>query len=104
MKQLISSAVVAAIVSLIILQLDDVFEDDDTPEPVESQTRAGAAVTAIDSLSLSYTDDLVEDTWVNAARTPGADRRTLSNASNSVCYVTKIEIKGVQDRKIRTHV
>ena len=42
------------------------------------------------------TDALIEDTWVNAIRTAGSDLRTLTDASSSMCYLTKIEISGVQ--------
>jgi hypothetical protein len=45
---------------------------------------------------LSYTDELIEDGWVDGARTAGADHKPLTHASNSICYLTKIEIKGIQ--------
>lgn len=46
--------------------------------------------------AFSVTDALVEDTWVNASRGAGSDLRTLTDASTSMCYLTKIEISGVQ--------
>jgi hypothetical protein len=42
------------------------------------------------------TDELIEDGWVDATRTAGADQKPLEHAANSVCFLTKIEIKGVQ--------
>jgi hypothetical protein len=45
---------------------------------------------------LSVTDALIEDTWIDASRTAGSDLRTLTDASESMCYLTKIEISGVQ--------
>jgi hypothetical protein len=42
------------------------------------------------------TDELIEDGWVDATRTAGADLKPLEHSSSSVCFLTKIEIKGVQ--------
>lgn len=42
------------------------------------------------------TDELIEDGWVDAARTAGADQKPLEHSANSICFLTKIEIKGVQ--------
>jgi len=56
---------------------------------------AGAAGTESTGLSLRYTDSLIEDVWINAAGQAGADHRQLSAASNSVCFITKIEISGI---------
>lgn len=91
MRQILISALVAAAVSIAVLLLDEAFERDDDVEV------AGAArAPAVAGPALSYTDALTEDTWVNAARTAGSDRRVLTDSANSICYLTKIEIKGVQ--------
>jgi hypothetical protein len=47
-------------------------------------------------ISLRYTDEPAEDSWVDGARAAGADDRALSDASSSICFLTKIEIKGFQ--------
>jgi hypothetical protein len=98
MKQLSICALVAALVSVAIFLLEDVLETDDgdlaaTSAAVSDATN-GAAASAV--FPLRYTDALVEDTWVNAARQAGSDKRTLTSASSSVCYLTKIEISGSQ--------
>jgi hypothetical protein len=95
MKQLLSSAAIAAIVSFVVYWgLGGLGRDAAAPssETVQSQAPAVESNPPI----FSVTDALIEDTWVNAARTPGSDLRTLTDASNSVCYLTKIEIGGVQ--------
>lgn len=98
MKQLSICALVAALVSVSIFLLEDVLEADD-----DNISAASAAVSDVargdatpPAFSLRYTDALVEDTWVNAARQAGSDKRTLTSASSSVCYLTKIEISGSQ--------
>jgi len=98
MRQIVISAVVAAVVSAAVLLLGEALEPD---ESVGATTAAApqppaAAPQSPATPALSYTDELPEDTWINAARTAGADRRTLTDSANSICYITKIEIKGVQ--------
>jgi hypothetical protein len=94
MKPAIVSAIVAAIVSIGVVVLDEALERDD-----DDETGAADAATAAferGPLSLSYTEELPEDVWVDGSRTAGSDRRSLADASKSVCYITKIEIAGVQ--------
>jgi hypothetical protein len=96
MKSALISVVVAAIVSIVVLSFDDVFERDDDDRASDSASATSAAAAADRAgMSLSYTDELPEDVWVNG-RTPGSDRRSLADATHSVCYLTKLEIKGVQ--------
>ena len=59
-----------------------------------AQTVAAAGARA--PISFRYTDEPTEDSWVAGARAAGADDRSLSSASNSLCFLTKIEIKGFQ--------
>lgn len=96
MKPAIVSAIVAAIVSIGVLVLDETLEPDD--EDGIEQTSAGAAASALERAlpSLSYTEELPEDVWIDGSRTAGSDRRSLADASNSICYITKLEIAGVQ--------
>lgn len=92
MRQTLICAIVAAIVSTLVVFAEDVFErDDDSAEVgrVAQEIRPAG-------LALTFTDALTDDTWVNATRGAGADRRVLTDASNSICYLTKIQIKGVQ--------
>ncbi|MGD8340609.1 MAG: hypothetical protein PVH89_07485 [Gammaproteobacteria bacterium] len=103
MKNLLISALVAAVISLAAIAVYDRQAIDlERPAPVASSGGGSGAVDARPlepasvGPSLSYTDALVEDTWVNAGRTAGSDRRTLTDAAASVCYLTKIEISGIQ--------
>jgi hypothetical protein len=102
MKNLLISALVAAVVSLAAIAVHDRQETGlEQPESVAVSGVSGAIDTSPGSpasvgLSLSYTDALIEDTWINAGRTAGSDRRTLTSAASSVCYLTKVEISGIQ--------
>jgi hypothetical protein len=85
MRQGLISALVAAVVSIGAWQIMNLTRGDGPAE---------AAATTVASPVLRYTDELVEDGWV--ARAPGADEKPLERASNSICFLTKIEIKGIQ--------
>ena len=85
MKQGLISALIAAVVSIGAWQVMNLARGDGPTE---------AAPTTVAPLALRYTDELVEDGWV--ARAPGADEKPLERASNSICFLTKIEIKGIQ--------
>ena len=81
MKQAFVSAVVAALVSIGAWQV--------------MNARSGAEpVAAAAAPVLRVTEELIEDGWV--ARAPGADAKPLAPAASSICYLTKIEIKGVR--------
>ncbi len=93
MKNLLISGLVAAVVSLVVVALRDQQEIAvEQPVPMDGDNVATSTVGPV----LSYTDALIEDTWVNAGRTVGSDRRTLTSASSSVCYLTKVQISGIQ--------
>lgn len=99
MKQLLSSAGIAAIVSFAVYWgLGGLERDATSPstETVPSQVPAGSPAVSSNAPIFRVTDALLEDTWVNASRTAGSDLRTLTDASNSACYLTKVEISGVQ--------
>jgi hypothetical protein len=82
MRQVLIGAVVAAAVSIGVWLIVGTGGDSQPSD------------TAVPAPALSYTEDLIEDGWV--ARAPGADHKPLAPAANSVCYLTKIEIKGIQ--------
>ena len=99
MKNLLLSALVAAVISLAAIAVHDRQEialERPASVAVSGGSDAVDAGPASVGLSLSYSDALIEDTWVNAGRTAGSDRRTLTSAASSVCYLTKIEISGIQ--------
>jgi len=90
MKEALIGALVATVVCVGAFLLEERFDDDG------AQTVTAEAAASRAPVSLRYTDEPAEDSWVNGARAAGADDRSLSNASNSICFLTKIEIKGVQ--------
>ena len=87
MRQILISAVVAAVVCVGLFLVEDRFDADDTEDAAE-----GARA----PISLRYTVEPAEDSWVNGSRAAGADDRVLSSAANSICFLTKIEVKGFQ--------
>ena len=87
MRQILISALVAAVVCAGLFLIEDRFDDDDTAEGL-----AGSR----GPISLHYTVEPAEDSWVAGARGAGADDRVLSSAANSICFLTKIEVKGFQ--------
>ena len=83
MKEALIGALVATVVCGGAFLLADGFGGDDA-----AGTREPPA--------LRYTDEPPEDSWVDGARGPGVDDRPLSRAANSICFLTKIEVKGFQ--------
>jgi hypothetical protein len=90
-RQILISAIVAAVVCVGLFLVADRFDDDGA---AAATTEAAAGSRA--PLSLRYTGEPAEDSWVAGARGGGADDRVLSSAANSICFLTKIEVKGVQ--------
>jgi hypothetical protein len=82
MRQALISAFVAAAVSFGVWQV------------MNAQSTAEPAAVASAAPVFSVTDELIEDGWV--ARAPGSDAKPLAPAATSICYLTKIEIKGIQ--------
>ena len=91
MRQTLISALVAALVCIGFFVIEERFDDDDAP----AATAEGAAGSRA-PISLRYTAEPAEDSWVAGSRGAGADDRVLSSAANSICFLTKIEVKGVQ--------
>ena len=90
-RQIVISALVAAAVCAGFFLIEDRFDDADTAAATpEGVARSRAPI------SLRYTDEPAEDSWVAGAREAGADDRVLSSAANSICFLTKIEVKGFQ--------
>ena len=97
MKQTLLTIVTAALVSACIIWLEDVIEQDAADDVEQAVAAAAPSAIPLDlAAMLNITDALVEDTWVDASRTAGSDERTLTNAANSICYLTKVEISGIQ--------
>jgi hypothetical protein len=90
-RQTLISALVAALVCVGLFAIEDRFDDDDTPAATAEGTAGSRA-----PISLRYTAEPAEDSWVAGSRGAGADDRVLSSAANSICFLTKIEVKGVQ--------
>jgi hypothetical protein len=93
LRQLLMCAGIATAVGVIVWQLAD-----DGQFFGGNAAREGAAASEAASRAPTFrvTDELIEDGWVDATRTAGADQKPLEHAANSICFLTKIEIKGVQ--------
>lgn len=94
MKHIAVSAIVAAIISGIVLVLLPPRLGDnsmDTPDP--APTVVTEQIPA--ELNLQVGDALPEDVWLDGSRGAGDDHRILTNAENSVCFITKIDVRGI---------
>ena len=89
MREALIGALVATIVCVGAFLIAERFDDDDAQAASDVAGSRGP-------ISLRYTDEPTEDSWVAGGRASGADDRVLSNASNSICFLTKIEVKGFQ--------
>jgi len=94
MREALIGALVATTVCVGAFLIEERFDDDDA-----RTAAAGDAAGSRAPISFRYTDEPTEDSWVAGARAAGADDRSLSSASNSICFLTKIEVKGFQDPK-----
>jgi len=79
-NQALLSALVAAVVAVVVLQVGAGSDDDST---------AGPTV-------LNFTMENIEDSIVNGARYPGAEQKLLVDAENSICFLTKVHFKAMQ--------
>ena len=102
MKQVIVSAAVAAVVCVLAFAIEEVVERD---ESAIGDSLDGDVEVAIERpggvASLSYTVEPPEDSWVSGERQSGPDDRLLSDADNSVCFLTKVEISGIRSQEDR---
>ena len=95
MKHVVVSALVAAgvtggVLALFPRGLEDnslVSAPDATPPPAPDPAPAG--------LTLTVNDALPEDVWLDGSRQSGDDHRILTNSESSICFITKIDIRGV---------
>src|SRR6185503_12763704 len=86
MREALIGALVATTVCVGAFLIEERFDDDDA-----RTAAAGDAAGSRAPISFRYTDEPTEDSWA-----AGADDRSLSSASNSICFLTKIEVKGFQ--------
>lgn len=102
MKQVVAIAAFAAFFLALALAIMEVVERD---ESAIGDSADGDVTVGIDrpggAASLSYTAEPPEDSWVSGARQSGPDDRLLSDADNSVCFLTKVEISGIRSPEDR---
>lgn len=92
MRQVLFLVGIAVAIGAVVWRLTGTPRATSDPE----QPEASSAPAAAGAPRFRVTDELIEDGWVDASRTAGADQKPLEHSSNSVCFLTKIEIKGVQ--------
>lgn len=97
MKHALIGALVAVIATLVTVEL---AEDGDDSVDIDALAAAVASREPFAGRSaplvLSYTEELGEDAWVNGARGAGVDHKPLAATENSICFLTRVEIKGGQ--------
>ena len=94
MKQILIIVLIAAVVSGVVVQA---YRMTGAADPSGSAPAPAALpADAVQPLALSFTDALPEDVWVDGSRGAGDDHRSLTAADNSICFITKFEISGVQ--------
>jgi hypothetical protein len=84
----------AALVAIVALGVWEVVDIRSEVGRVSENVGMRGNASAIGPMRLHYTDELIEDGWV--ARTPGADLKPLAHSANSICFLTKVEIKGIR--------
>lgn len=97
------AAVIAALVSFAVVKLVPSGDAPAAAEPpldmdllAERLVSRPAIAAKLEPTVLTYTSEPAEDAWVDGARQPGTDHRSLAPASNSICYLTKVEISGIR--------
>ena len=101
MKEVLISAAVAAVVSLIVVQVADMDDDEEEVELDVGQLAAqvaGSEVIAerLQSTTVSAGVEPEIAAWVRINSGEGADIKTLANADNSVCFITHMKVGGFQ--------
>jgi hypothetical protein len=90
MKQFVGGIVIAALASLVTLQFvkSNAVADEEQPRPA----------------GIRFTEPSEQDAWVTGVSRSGEprlgaenDEKPLADATNSVCFLTKVEIKGQND-------
>jgi hypothetical protein len=102
MKQILVSAFVAALVCGIAFALFGINSSgvlgggaEESPAATASLASGTEPQAALPGLSLTVTDALPEDVWVDGSRQSGDDHRILTSAETSVCFISRIELAGV---------
>ncbi len=95
MKHVVVSALVAAGVTGAVLVLFPGGLEDNSPVPVPDAPPPPAADPAPAGLRLTVNEALPEDVWLDGSRGGGDDHRILTNAENSICFITKIDVRGI---------
>ena len=89
MKSALIAVVAAVATSLIVVNL-------------AGQSEGPSQVEDINPLTISFTEELPQDAWLRGINRDGSprpgpadDEKPLVDASNSVCFLTKVDIQGM---------
>jgi hypothetical protein len=95
MKHIVVSALVAAgVAGAVLVLFPRGLADNGEPSSVPGSPPMPSE-DASPPLALSVTDALTEDVWIDGSRGPGDDHRILTSVENSVCFITKIDVRGI---------
>ena len=87
---------IAAAIGVVVWRVAGTLSPSGGLDEREGRRSDGTPVAATAGPRFRVTDELIEDGWVDGTRAAGADDKPLEHSANSICFLTKIEIKGVQ--------
>lgn len=98
MKVIIISALVAMAVSVISWNLirTEQGNDPDSSQLNQLEMNYELVLERLNANTLSVSMEPEIAAWVRGTATTGADSKILSNAANSACFLTHIELSGIQ--------
>ena len=101
MREILTSAVVAALVSLIAVRFAAVEEEVEVQGPNIDELAGQLAghevmVQSLGGSGISVAEEPDIAAWIRINSGEGADHKILSSAGNSVCFLTHVALGGIQ--------
>ncbi|MDG2175653.1 MAG: hypothetical protein P8M72_05925 [Gammaproteobacteria bacterium] len=95
MKLVIISAVVAVVASVITTMV--LSSGNQASEPVVQEIDYEQILERLDANNLSVSDQPVAAAWIRlGSGAASSEQKILANAANSACFLTHVEINGIQ--------
>jgi hypothetical protein len=102
LRQLLLTVLVAAVTSVLMLRVANPVADTTSPATDALATQAALQSSAAPTLSISTAPE--EDAWLEGMGADGRPRpgpaddiKPLVSAENSVCFLTDVQVKGMND-------
>ena len=110
MKEILGGIVIAVVASLVTLYFtgSDAARDEAAIERLAAQLAASETMQAeFKPRVISFSEPSEQDSWLkgtarNGSPRPGpaVDEKPLADASNAVCFLTKVEFEGITDGNV----